>query len=135
MLAYLWVAIGGALGSVGRFWISGLVAEASTQRGSIFPWNTLVVNISGSLVIGFVEALTAPGTGRFAAPGVREFVMVGVCGGYTTFSAFSLQTLNLLQDREWGYAAANALLSLALCMAAVWLGYVLGSVLNSAKGS
>ena len=135
MLAYLWVALGGALGSVGRFWISGLVAEASTQRGSIFPWNTLVVNVTGSLVIGFFAALTAPGTGRFATPGVREFVMVGICGGYTTFSAFSLQTLNLLQDREWGYAAANALLSFVLCMVAVWLGYILGSALNTAKGS
>jgi CrcB protein len=60
--------------------------------------------------------------------------MIGICGGYTTFSSFSLQTLRLVQDREWLYAGANILLSVVLCLIAVWLGYLLGSVLNSVKG-
>ena len=60
--------------------------------------------------------------------------MTGVCGGYTTFSSFSLQTLNLLREREWLYAGGNILLSVILCMVAVWLGYLLGSMFNAMKG-
>jgi fluoride exporter len=128
MLAYLWVAIGGALGSVTRFWLSGLIAERYAHS---FPWNTLFINVSGSLVIGFFAALTEP-DGRWMAPaGVRQLVMVGLCGGYTTFSSFSLQTLSLLRDREWLYAAGNAILSVVLCLVAVWLGYLCGAAFNS----
>lgn len=128
MLAYLWVAIGGALGSVARFWISGLVAE---RYAHAFPWNTLAVNVTGSLVIGFFAALSEPDGRWFVSPGVRQFVMVGICGGYTTFSSFSLQTLNLLRDREWFYAGGNVLLSVVLCLIAVGLGFLLGSQINS----
>jgi CrcB protein len=127
MLAYLWIAIGGALGSVARFWISGLVAEKYVHA---FPWNTLVVNVTGSLVIGVFGALTEPEGRWLASPGVRQFFMVGICGGYTTFSSFSLQTLSLLREREWLYATGNAVLSVLLCMIAVWLGYLLGEILN-----
>lgn len=130
-LAYVWVATGGALGSVGRYWLSGLVAA---RLGETFPWGTLVVNVSGSFVIGLLAALTAP-EGRFlVSPSVRLFFMVGVCGGYTTFSSFSLQTLNLLREGEWLYAAGNVLLSVILCMVGVWLGYLLGLAFSSAKG-
>jgi CrcB protein len=122
MLTYLWVALGGALGSVGRFWLSGLVG-------------TLVVNVSGSLVIGFLAALSAPEGRLLVSPGAGHFLMIGVCGGYTTFSAFSLQTLSLLRDREWFYAGGNVLLSVGLCMIAVWLGYVLGAAVSSPKGN
>ena len=108
MLSYLWVALGGALGSVGRFWLSGLVA---TRYGESFPMGTLVVNVSGSLVIGFLAALAAPEGRLLPSPGFRQFFMIGICGGYTTFSSFSLQTLNLLRDREWLYAGGNVLLS------------------------
>jgi CrcB protein len=132
MLAYLWVAIGGALGSVSRFWLSGLVAE---RIGETFPWGTLLINVTGSFVIGFFGALTAPEGRLLTSPGVRQFVMVGICGGYTTFSSFSLQTLNLLRDREWLYAGGNVILSVVLCMIAVWLGYVFGAMLNSMKGT
>lgn len=132
MLAYLWVAIGGALGSVSRFWLSGVVAE---RWGETFPWGTLFVNVTGSVLIGFLAALTLP-EGRWSIPpAFRQFFMIGVCGGYTTFSSFSLQTLNLLRDREWLYAGGNVVLSVTLCMVAVWLGYLAGAALNSMKGN
>lgn len=132
MLSYLWVALGGALGSVGRFWLSGLVAA---RYGESFPMGTLVVNVSGSLVIGFLAALSVPEGRLLPSPGLRQFLMLGVCGGYTTFSSFSLQTLDLLRDREWLYAGGNVLLSVALCLIAVWLGYVLGAALTATKGN
>ncbi len=131
MLAYLWVAIGGALGSVGRFWLSGLIDGRS---GSSFPYGTLVINVSGSFLIGIFAAFANPDSRILAPPAVRQFLMIGICGGYTTFSSFSLQTLRLAQDREWLYAGANILLSMTLCLIAVWLGYLLGSVLDSAEG-
>ena len=130
-LAYLWVATGGALGSVGRYWLSGVVAA---RVGETFPWGTLTVNITGSFVIGLLAAMTGPDGRALASPGFRQFFLVGVCGGYTTFSSFSLQTLNLLRDGEWLYAGGNVLLSVILCMIGVWLGYLLGAALNTTKG-
>jgi CrcB protein len=133
MLAYLWVAIGGALGSMARYGLGGLVSD---KFGQSFPWGTLVINVTGSFVIGVLGALTAP-EGKMT-PQSRaltiQLLITGVCGGYTTFSSFSLQTLNLLRDREWFYAGGNVLLSVTLCMIAVWLGYLLGSMLNTMKG-
>ena len=132
MFAYLWIAVGGALGSVGRFWLSGVVAQ---RYGETFPLGTLIVNISGSLAIGFLATLTSP-DGRWLAPvGFRQFFIYGVCGGYTTFSSFSWQTLELMQDGEWVHAGANVVGSVVLCLAAVWLGHVLAAGLNSIKGS
>jgi len=132
MIAYLWVAIGGALGSVGRFWLSGLVAN---RFGETFPWGTIIVNITGCFVIGFFNALTGTDGRWLVSPAARTFFMIGVCGGYTTFSSFSLQTLNLAHDGEWLYAGANILYSVALCLAGVWLGHVLAVYLNSMKGN
>jgi len=137
MLAYLWVAIGGAVGSMARYGIGGLVADKfiSTKFGA-FPWGTLFVNVSGSFVIGILGALTAP-DGKMT-PQSRAFaiqlLITGVCGGYTTFSSFSLQTLNLVRDREWLYAGGNILLSVVLCLIAVWLGFLVGASVNSMKG-
>ena len=134
MITYLWIAIGGALGSVGRFWLSGLVAN---RFGETFPWGTLVINVSGSFVIGVLGALASP-EGRMDSQSrafATQFLMIGVCGGYTTFSSFSWQTLRLLQDREWLYAGGNVIFSVILCMIAVWLGYLLGSTVNSMKGN
>ena len=131
-MTYFWVASGGALGSVGRYWLSGVVA---TRVGESFPWGTLVVNVTGSFVIGLLAALTEPDSRMVASSGFRQFLMVGVCGGYTTFSAFSLQTLNLLQAGKWLYAGSNALLSVSLCLVGVWLGCLLGMALNPTKGS
>ena len=134
MLAYLWVALGGALGSIARFWLNGIV---STKVGETFPWGTMAVNVTGSFVIGFLGALTAP-EGKLAPTSrafATQFFMTGVCGGYTTFSSFSWQTLQRLQDRDWLSAGGNILLSVTLCLVAVALGYWLGSTLNSLKGN
>jgi CrcB protein len=134
MITYLWIAIGGALGSVGRFWLSGLVAN---RFGETFPWGTIIVNVTGSFVIGIIGALASP-EGRMDSQSrafATQFLMIGVCGGYTTFSSFSWQTLRLLQDREWLYAGGNVILSVTLCMIAVWLGYALGSAMSSMKGN
>jgi len=134
MITYLWVAIGGAVGSVGRFWLNGIV---SARFGETFPWGTMLINVSGSFLIGIIGALASP-EGRMDSQSrafATQFLMIGVCGGYTTFSSFSWQTLRLLQDREWLYAGGNIVLSVALCMIAVWLGWLLGSMLNSMKGN
>jgi CrcB protein len=134
MMAYFWVAIGGALGSVGRFWLNGMV---SRSFGETFPWGTMAVNVTGSFVIGVAAALAMP-EGRLDPPSrsfITQFLMIGICGGYTTFSSFSLQTLNLLRDREWLFAGGNIVLSVLLCMAAVGLGYLCGTMVTSMKGS
>jgi CrcB protein len=125
---YFWVAFGGALGTVGRYWLSGVVARLV---GETFPWGTLVINVTGSFVIGFFAALTGPDGRVFVGSTTRQFVMVGICGGYTTFSSFSLQTLNLMNDGEWANAGAYIVLSVLLCLLAVWAGAVLANALNA----
>jgi CrcB protein len=123
-MTYLWVAIGGAIGSVARFWAGGVAVAA---LGEAFPWGTLFVNVLGSLIIGATAALTGP-EGRLAVPGdARVFVMVGLCGGFTTFSSFSLQTLGLMQDGAWLRAGANVVASVLLCLIAVWAGHAAAS--------
>jgi CrcB protein len=129
---YLAVAAGGALGTIGRYFLSGVVANAF---GQTFPWGTLIINVTGSFVIGFFATLTGP-DGRFLVSGTtRQFVMIGICGGYTTFSSFSLQTLNLMTDGEWLYAAGNVLGSVSLCLLFVWLGAMAGAAFNQLKGA
>ncbi len=127
MLSYLWIAIGGALGSVARFWFSGLVAQ---RFGETFPFGTILVNVTGSFAIGFFATLTSPDGRVLVSPSFRQFFMIGICGGYTTFSSFSLQTLNLAHDGEWFYAGLNVLLSVVLCLVAVWLGHLAAAVLS-----
>jgi len=131
MLSYVWIGLGGALGSIARFWFSGYIAR---HFGEIFPWGTLLVNVSGSFVIGFFASITGPDGRWLVGPSARQFFMIGVCGGYTTFSSFSLQTLNLAENGEWLYAGANAVLSLVLCLLAVWLGHLLAAFLTPMKG-
>jgi CrcB protein len=101
--------------------------------GETFPWGTLLINVTGSILIGFFATLTGPDGRVFVGSTGRQFVMIGICGGYTTFSSFSLQTLNLMNDSEWFYAGANILLSVALCLIGVWAGYMLASTLNTMK--
>ncbi len=129
MLAYFWVALGGALGSAGRFWFSGVVAR---QFGETFPWGTILVNVSGSFIIGLFAALTGPDS-RWMVPAWfrQQFFMLGICGGYTTFSSFSYQTLNLVQDGEWLYAGVNVIVSVFVCLVAVWLGHSLAVSINA----
>lgn len=127
-MAYLWVALGGALGSVTRFWVSGLVAERYVQS---FPWNTLVVNVTGSFLIGILAALAEPDGRWLVPPAARQFLMIGICGGYTTFSSFSLQTFNLMREREWLYAGGNIVLSVVLCLVATWLGWLAAAAFNA----
>ena len=121
MLNYVWISLGGAIGTAARFWLSGVVAQ---RYGQTFPYGTLAVNVTGSLIIGMFAALTEPDGRWLVSPSFRQFFMIGICGGYTTFSSFSLQTLTLAQDGEWFRAGANSIASFALCLLAVWLGHV-----------
>jgi len=131
MLNYIFVGLGSAMGGISRFWASGLVAN---RFGQSFPFGTLFVNVTGSFIIGFFATMTAPDGRWLVGPAGRNFFMTGFCGGYTTFSSFSLQTLNLAQDEEWLYAGGNAVLNLVLCLVAVWLGHILAEFINPAKG-
>jgi CrcB protein len=106
---------------------------AARLIGETFPWGTLIVNVVGSFVIGFFAALTGPDGRLLVSTTARQFVMVGLCGGYTTFSSFSLQTLNLIHDGEWAYASANIMGSLILCLLGVWIGYITAVSFNALR--
>lgn len=130
MLTYLWIAIGSALGGMSRYAVSRAVA---LRYGETFPWGTLVVNITGSFIIGMLAALTGPDSRLVVSPNARSFLMIGICGGYTTFSSFSLQTLELIRNRDFSEAGGNILLSVAACIAAVTIGYMAGAAMGSAR--
>lgn len=127
----LWIAAGGAAGTLMRYWI-GLWATA--RFGETLPWGTIGINITGSFVIGLIAALSEPGRWFMMPADLRLFLTVGICGGYTTFSSFSLQTLALLQAGSLGLALINVVASVVLCLLAVWLGYHLPSVLRPGLG-
>jgi protein CrcB len=119
-MTYIWIGIGGALGSMARAWLALAVARVA---GAQFPWGTILINILGSFAIGFFGTLTTNDS-RFAAPAdLRAFVMVGICGGFTTFSSFSLQTLELARDGRIAQAAGNIGISVVCCLLAVTAGY------------
>lgn len=124
------VALGGAIGSVARFWLTEIAAKF---WGGDFPWGTILANISGSLLIGAIAALPIMGPRDLLGPLGRQFLMVGIMGGYTTFSSFSLQTLTMLQHGHLGKAAANVAGSVVLCLVAVWAGYALAASFSAAK--
>jgi fluoride exporter len=128
-MSWLLIAIGSALGGIARHAVGLAVAQ---KWGSTFPWGTLTVNVAGSFAIGafaaFIGISERPPTTQF----VREFAMIGFLGGFTTFSAFSLQTLQLLRDGKIALAFANAGLSIVACLFAVWLGYALVARFNGA---
>jgi fluoride exporter len=130
MGAYFWIAVGSALGGMARHWFSGVAVRL---WGETFPWGTLLINVLGSFVIGFFGTLTGPDGRVFVGTTARQFVMVGICGGYTTFSSFSLQTLDLLHDGEWLSAGSYVGASVVLCLIAVWAGYALAVGLNSLR--
>ncbi len=136
MLIYLYVALGGALGTVGRYALGDLVVRLSGIPAETFPWGTLIINVTGSFIIGFFATLTLPPDGRWmVGANGRQFFMTGICGGFTTFSSFSLQTLNLARDGEWLRVGGNVVGSVTLCLVAVWLGSVLATAINHKKGS
>src|SRR5258708_7161464 len=113
------ISLGKALGGGAGYWLGGLV---DSRIGETFPWGTILVNMSGSFVIGLFATLTGPDGRWLVGSTARQFVMIGLCGGYTTFSSFSLQTLNLARDGEFLYAGWNIAASVVFCLVAVWLG-------------
>lgn len=129
VLTYVWIALGSALGGMARFAGSLLIAQ---WLGQGFPFGTLTINVVGCFIIGFFAALTAPGGPVIVPADVRRFVMVGLCGGFTTFSAFSLETLTLWNSRAFGRAGLNIGASVGLCLLSVWLGWTLARVLGGA---
>jgi CrcB protein len=127
---YLVIGLGSALGGMARHWFG---VAADDLWGPAFPWGTLIVNVVGSFAIGLVFALTLP-DGRWpTGPLPRHFLMAGFCGGYTTFSAFSIQALQMLEGREFVKAGAYALASVALCLAATWIGQIAANGLGPSR--
>ena len=129
-ILYASVAVGGMLGSLARY-LAGLLIP--TVAG--FPWATLFVNITGSFIIGFYSTLSGPDGRLFASTRQRQFVMTGFCGGYTTFSAFSLETFRLLHGGMRGTAFSYLAVSVVTWLVAVWLGHMLATRLNRLKRS
>ncbi len=119
---YLAVMLGGALGSGLRLWISGAMAA---KYGMAFPVGTLAVNVAGSFIIGILGVMAGPGGLLRGSLLTQQFLIVGILGGFTTFSAFSLQTLDLYLADQGFRAVLNVLFSVGLCLLAVWLGHVL----------
>ncbi|MEM7791131.1 MAG: CrcB family protein [Verrucomicrobiota bacterium] len=118
----VYVAIGSALGGVARYYGNALVTH---HLGDAFPWGTMTVNAVGSFLLGVILGCGIVGGGGYA------FAAVGFCGGLTTFSTFSLQTLIMVSKQQWGYAAAKIFGSLLLCMLLLFLGYWIGGGLTS----
>lgn len=126
-ISYLCVALGSAIGGSARYAMSGIVAN---WMGVTFPWGTLLINITGSFVIGIFNTLTAPDGILLVPSNFRILVMVGICGGYTTFSSFSLESLNLMRNGEWLSAGSYILASVVCCLIGVWLGHIAAVELN-----
>jgi CrcB protein len=129
-ILYGYIAAGSVIGGVARYLLSVII-----QSGSGFPWATLFVNVTGSFIIGFYSTLSGPDGRLFASARQRQFVMTGFCGGYTTFSTFSLETFRLLESGMTQTAFLNIAVSVVTWLVAVWLGYALASRLNRLKWS
>ncbi len=129
-ILYAHVAAGAVLGGVTRYLVSLVILP-----GSPFPFATLFINVTGSFIIGFYSTLTGPDGRVFASARQRQFVMTGFCGGYTTFSAFSLETVKLLSAGLTPAALLYIAVSVVTWLVAVWLGHLLAARLNRLKGS
>ena len=120
MQRIIFVGVAGLLGTLGRYWLSGLIAR---RYGETFPWGTLVVNALGCLVTGAVYYVSEE---RFlVSPTVRSVILIGLLGGFTTFSSYGLQTFTLLREGEFGLALLNVTLSNVLGLLLIWAGYTL----------
>jgi CrcB protein len=126
-MTVFWVALGGALGSVARYAFSGVAVR---WLGAGFPYGTLFVNVTGSFTIGLLAALVASDGRPLLGADARAFLLVGVLGGFTTFSSFSLETLNLARSGALGPAILNVAASVVLCLAGVSLGFASAAWLN-----
>lgn len=120
-MSYLWVTLGSAVGGLLRYALTRLTLTFSVQ----FPYGTILINVLGCLAIGYFGTLTLEGEHYAVSDNLRLFVMVGLCGGFTTFSSFSLQTFDLLRAGAWGRALANVGASVVLCLVAVAAGHLL----------
>ena len=123
LLQFLTVGAGGFIGAGLRFLVGTAVQRA--LPAAMFPYGTMAVNVLGCLVIGFIAAWRAP-----LEPALRLFLMVGLLGGFTTYSAFALETFILVQQQAHALAIANVAVKVMLCLAAVWAGYVLGELVS-----
>ncbi|MCB9958086.1 MAG: fluoride efflux transporter CrcB [Rhodospirillaceae bacterium] len=130
-MTWLFVAFGSAVGGALRFWSIQWVDSLAEE--SSYPWGTLFVNVTGSLLLGVVLGLLS-GEHRWTVMEAnwRQFLVVGVFGGFTTFSTFSVQTLALIQAGDWGQAALNSVASVVLCVGGAALGWRLGTVVTGA---
>ena len=128
---YLSVAIGGAVGSVSRFAISGIMLN---RFGPAFPWGTLTVNILGSFLIGLLFFVVTPEGKLDLSLNVRQLFIAGFCGGFTTFSSFSLEALTHIRAGDPGKAALYVVASVLLCLAAVWMGYAAAMLIGKQVG-
>lgn len=125
ILDFLWVGLGGGIGSIARFSAVSLVARWMGERlGETLPFSTILVNVTGCFLIGLIAGVEDSSLGWISRPTGRQCLIAGFCGGYTTFSAFSLQTLRLIQNRSWTLAGLNVLGSIVLCMVAITLGHL-----------
>jgi fluoride exporter len=126
-LAIVLVLIGGAAGSMWRYWLSGFVAQ---RFGEIFPFGTLIVNLVGSILIGVFAGLLLHVSNSSMAAALQQLLVVGICGGLTTFSSFSLQTYNLIADGRWLAALSNIVFSTGLSFGCVALGWQVTQGIN-----
>jgi fluoride exporter len=118
------IGVAGLIGTLGRYWLSGLVAR---QYGESFPWGTLVINVAGCFLAGSVFYLTEE---RFlVSPMLRSAILIGLLGGFTTFSSFGLQTFTLLRDGQFGFAGLNFIISNFFGLVMVWAGYSVSKAL------
>jgi CrcB protein len=126
-LAILLVFLGGAVGSMWRYWWSGLVAQ---RFGETFPFGTLVVNLVGSTIVGLCSGLLVHVSNGSIASALQQLLVVGICGGLTTFSSFSLQTYNLIAEGRWLSALSNIVFSTGLSFGCVALGWQLAQAVK-----
>lgn len=124
---YLAIMLGGCVGVAARTWASFAIAS---RWGETFPYGTMAVNITGCFLIGVIATVTGPNGSLLIPLTLRQAIIIGALGGYTTFSSFSLQTIHLLRDHEFLLATANAAGSLFGCLLATWLGIIVGSFIN-----